>query len=355
MFSLYDCVFENCSLYSGGSQVCWGWETKTQMSNFSSINLSEHNIHCTNDGNNVSQHVVLANVVHEGKVEEARGLDLAPVRLAASVRDKIDSKLSLRCLNGCVSGSSGYLETLGEKLEVMDEGLHGGLHLSPAWWHALGIVGPHVSLRHLVQTLLDDPQALSHLQHSHQVAIVAVAVGAHRHVKVHKVVCIVWLRFPKIPFDASAAKHHPAASPVDSILSRDDADVNHSLLEQPIVRDQVLDLIKPLAELCYELVDVIEKTNWNVLVDSSRSHISSMHSSSTGAFIELHHFLTLLKEPEEWGDTTNIKDVGSDPHDVVENPGELSKEHPDVLGPERYVDVEQLLHGKRVGLLIAHH
>ena len=52
-----------------------------EMSNSSSINLSEHNVHCTNDGNNVSQHVVLADVVHEGEVEEARGLDLAPVRL----------------------------------------------------------------------------------------------------------------------------------------------------------------------------------------------------------------------------------------------------------------------------------
>ena len=86
-----------------------------------------------------------------------------------------------------------HLETLGEKLEVVDEGLHGSLHLRPAWGHALGVVGPDVSFGHLVQALLDDPQALPHLQHSHQVAVIAVAVGAHRHVKVHKVVCIVGL------------------------------------------------------------------------------------------------------------------------------------------------------------------
>ena len=62
-----------------------------------------------------------------------------------------------------------------------------------------------------------------------------------------------------------------------------------------------------------------------------------------------------LKKPEEGGDATNVKDVGSDPHDMVEDPGELSEEHPDVLGPEGHVDVEQLLHGERVGLLVAHH
>ena len=49
------------------------------------------------------------------------------------------------------------------------------------------------------------------------------------------------------------------------LLSRDDSNVNDSLLEQPIVSDQVLHFIKSLAELCDELVDVVEKTNGNVL------------------------------------------------------------------------------------------
>ena len=77
-----------------------------QMSNFSSVHLSKYHIHCTNDGDNVCQHVVSADVVHQGKVEEARRLDLAPVGLAAPVRDKVDAKLALRCLDSCVGGSS---------------------------------------------------------------------------------------------------------------------------------------------------------------------------------------------------------------------------------------------------------
>ena len=55
------------------------------MSMFSSIHLTKYNIHGTNDGNNVSQHVVPADVVHKGEVEESGGLDLASVRLAASI------------------------------------------------------------------------------------------------------------------------------------------------------------------------------------------------------------------------------------------------------------------------------
>ena len=90
------------------SMVVWG--KLPQMSGFSSVNLAKYNIHCTNDGNNVSQHVVSADVVHEGEVEEAGGLDLASVRLAASIRDKVDAKLTLWRLNGCVSGASRYLK-----------------------------------------------------------------------------------------------------------------------------------------------------------------------------------------------------------------------------------------------------
>ena len=50
--------------------------------------------------------MVSADVVHQGEVEEARRLDLAPIGLAAPVRDQIDAKLALWCLDSCVGGSS---------------------------------------------------------------------------------------------------------------------------------------------------------------------------------------------------------------------------------------------------------
>ena len=71
-----------------------------------SVNLTEHDIHGANDGDNVGQHVVSADVVHQGEVEEARRLDLASIGLAAPVRDQVDAKLALWCLDSCVGGSS---------------------------------------------------------------------------------------------------------------------------------------------------------------------------------------------------------------------------------------------------------
>ena len=63
-----------------------GWLGKLpQMSMFLSIHLTKYNVHGTNDGDNVGQHVVPADVVHESEVEEPGRLDLAPIRLAASI------------------------------------------------------------------------------------------------------------------------------------------------------------------------------------------------------------------------------------------------------------------------------
>ena len=83
-------------------------------------------------------------------------------------------------------------EALCEELEVVDERLHGGLHLRPARGNTLGVIRPHVAWNmseavnsghgagvdgwsvtcwHLVEALLYDPQTLPHLRHALQVSV----------------------------------------------------------------------------------------------------------------------------------------------------------------------------------------
>ena len=51
----------------------------------------------------------LTNMVSQGQVEEAGGLDLAPVRPAGAVTDQVYAKLSLGGLDGGVGGARGDL------------------------------------------------------------------------------------------------------------------------------------------------------------------------------------------------------------------------------------------------------
>ena len=85
---------------------------------------------------------------------------------------------------------------------MMDQSLHGGLHLSSGGRDALRIVGPHVSLRHLIETLLYDTETLPHLGHSHQISVIAVSIAAHRNIKINEVVGVIWLGLPQVVLDS---------------------------------------------------------------------------------------------------------------------------------------------------------
>ena len=80
-----------------------------------------------NKSHNVRQHVVLADVVGESQVDEAGGLDLAPVGPRGPINHEVYAELALGSLNSGVGGAGGDREALREELEVVNERLHGGL------------------------------------------------------------------------------------------------------------------------------------------------------------------------------------------------------------------------------------
>merc|ERR550534_2937446 len=254
-----------------------------------------------------------------------------------------------------IPGPRGDLESLGEQLEVVDERLHRGLHLSSARGHTLGVICPHVTGWHLVEALLNDPETLPHLRHPHEVAVITVTIAAHGHVKVDQVIGVIRGGLPDVILDTCAPEHHTAAAPVDGVLGGDDPDVDGSLLPQPVVGHHVLHLVQPLAELGDEFVDVIQEADRDILMYTSWSHVGCVHSGSAGSLVELHHLLPLLEQPEEGGDAAHVEDVGADAHDVVQDPGHLPKQDADVLCPQRNINIQKLLHCQAVALLIAHH
>ena len=75
-----------------------------------------------------------------------------------------------------------------------------------------------------------------------------------------------------------ASQHDTAAPPVDGVLGGDDANVDGSLFPQSVVSDEILHLVQSLAEFSDELVDVVQQTNGNILVNSARPHVRCVHS-----------------------------------------------------------------------------
>ena len=88
---------------------------------------------------------------------------------------------------------------------------------------------------------------------------------------------------------------------------------------------------------------------------NSRTPISSLLLLHGEVTYRPSQLLPLLKQPEERRHGANVQGVGAHRHDVVPDPGDLGKQRADHLGAGRHLDVEHLLHGQAVGLLVAQH
>lgn len=138
---------------------------------------------------------------------KARRADLALVRSVGAVADEMHRHLALWRLDSRVSLARRHCITLREKLEVVYQALHRLLHRRAWWRDNLVVVDLVRSRRHLVATLPDNSDGLSHLLDTADVAVVAVAVLPDRYVKVDLVVLLVWLRLAQIPWDTGATQH----------------------------------------------------------------------------------------------------------------------------------------------------
>ena len=155
--------------------------------------------------------------------------------------------------------------------------------------------------------------------------VVAVSIPSNGHVKVHLVVGIVGLGLPQIPLDPGSPEHDPGAAVVESVFGGQDADLLRPLHPETVVGHEIFDLVQTLRELGDELVDVVQETDGDVLVDAAGPDVGGVHPGAGSTLVELHHLLAFLEQPEERGDAANVQDVGADTHDVVQDPSQLAK------------------------------
>src|SRR6266566_2089466 len=191
----------------------------------SPVDLSEHDIERSENGGNVGQQVALADEVHRLQMRKAGRADLAFVGLVGAVGDQIHAELALWRLDRGVDFASRYTETLGVKLEMMDQRFHRALHLAAPRRENLVVLDGNQSLplrrAQLFNALFHDARGLAHLFHADQIAVVAVAVLADRNVEIHLGIAFVGLRLAQIPCRPRATHHDAGKTPFPGLLERD--------------------------------------------------------------------------------------------------------------------------------------
>src|SRR5258706_14466389 len=218
-----------------------GWLTH------SSVHLPEHDVERAEDRRHVRQQVAAAEKIHGLEMGEARGADFAPIGLVGAVGDEIDAELALRRLDGGINLAGRYVVALGIELEMMDQRLHGALHLGALRRHDLVVGDAHRPLpfgrAQPADALAHDADRLAHLLHADAVTVVAIAVAADRDVEVELRVALIGLRLAQIPRGARAAHHDAGEAPCPGIGELDDADIDVALLEDAIVGQKRLEIV----------------------------------------------------------------------------------------------------------------
>jgi len=89
--------------------------------------------------------------------------------------------------------------------------------------------------------------------------------------------------------------------------------------------------------------------------DAPRADVRSVHAGARHALVEFHELFALLEAPQERREGADVHGVREDGHEVVEDARDLAKQGADPLCALGDLNVEQLLDGERVALLVRHH
>src|SRR6266481_1142432 len=267
----------------------------------SAIDLPEHDVERADDRRDIGQHMPATQEIHRLQMGERRRPDLAFVGPVAAVRHQVDAELALGRLDRGVDLAGGHVMALAIELEMVNGRLHRALHLSAQRRDDLVVPNdnrsPTFGQPQLLQALFHDAHRLPHLLHADAVAVVIVAVLADRDVEIELGIAFVGLRFAQIPGGTGAAHHDTGKTPTPGICELDHADPDVALLEDPIFRQQSLDVVADLEERIAKRPDVVEELWRQVLVHSSDPKIVRVHASAGGALVKDHQLLALLEAP----------------------------------------------------------
>jgi hypothetical protein len=127
---------------------------------------------------------------------------------------------------------------------------------------------------------------LSKLLHPAQIPIIAVSVLTNRNIELDLVIGVVGLGLADVPGDAGAAEHDPGERVVKSVGRVDDTDALGASNPNPIVREELFGLVDTVAKLGCPLVDVVEKTEGQVLRYAAGADVCGMESGAGDALVE---------------------------------------------------------------------
>src|SRR5665213_946117 len=161
--------------------------------------------------------------------------DASPVRHATAITHQVIAVISFGPFN-CPERLSGRNDrTPAHAYEMRDQGFDVVHRSFFERWAGQGLERFIRPLRHVVHTLFDDPQTLSHFLDAHHAAVVAVSMPARRDVEFELFITGIRLLLAKIPLEAAGPQVRTGDTPLDSLLRGEGAHSLGACLENPVL------------------------------------------------------------------------------------------------------------------------
>src|SRR5664280_68111 len=148
------------------------------------------------------------------------------------------------------------------------------------WRYCKRAIGFKMPGRHIVNTLLNDPQALTHFLHTNLCPVIAVTILAQRDIKFELFNTGIWSFFTVIPVKTGSPETRAGNSPFNSFFSCVNTYSDSSCLEYRIFNNTIIIFFQTFGEVIDKTLHELFPSVRQVMSNTAYPEPSRMHSGT---------------------------------------------------------------------------
>src|SRR5665213_3086815 len=259
----------------------------------STVDIGHHKINAAQDGDQIRYHRASAHQRDHLKMRKRRCADACPVGHRAAVADQIVAVETLGGLDADARFARRDDWPPAHIEEMCDEGfdvVHRMVFEGRRGQRMPRLVG---TLRHVLEALPHNAQALAHLLDAHGSAVVAVAVLAGWNVEFELFVTRIGPLLPIIPLEATGPKPGAGHTPIDRFFDVVGADALGTSLEDAVLHHERIVLVEPRRHVIEEFPNQTVPALRQILRNPADAEPARMHPESADRLDDFEGALTI--------------------------------------------------------------
>ena len=162
----------------------------------------------------------------------------------------------------------------------------------------------------------------------------------------------VGLALADIVGDAAAPQGGAGEAVLDALVLGDEAHVPGAVDEDDVFGHQVVVVRPAAAQALDEGPDAGDEFVVEILGHAAEAEEAIGEAGAGDPVQEVQDMFPVIKAVHDGGEGPQVQEIGAEPQEVGSEAVEFAQDHPDVFGPLRHGDADELLHRHAVALVV---